>query len=90
MVNALASRLDIEVARDRVLWTQSYARGISLGLLRNAGAVQNRRGTTVTFVPDPQIFGEGARFRPDISMARSSAWPVPRHGDPLVLPARVA
>ena len=76
VVNALASRLDIEVARDRVLWTQSYARGISLGPLRNAGAVHNRRGTTVTFVPDPQIFGEGARFRPDVlyRMARSKAY----------------
>ncbi|MFO1118929.1 MAG: DNA topoisomerase IV subunit B [Rhodospirillales bacterium] len=76
VVNALASRLDIEVARDRVLWTQTYARGISLGPLRNAGAVQNRRGTTVTFVPDPQIFGEDARFRPDAlyRMARSKAY----------------
>jgi topoisomerase-4 subunit B len=44
--------------------------------LRNAGPVQNRRGTTVSFLPDPQIFGEGARFRPGLlyRMARSKAY----------------
>ena len=43
VVNALALRLSVEVARERVLWTQTYARGIPQGPLRNAGAVQNRR-----------------------------------------------
>lgn len=76
VVNALASRLNIEVARDRVLWTQTYARGAPQEPLRNAGAVQNRRGTTVSFLPDRQIFGEDARFRPGLlyRMARSKAY----------------
>jgi len=76
VVNALADRLDIEVARDRTLWTQSYARGKPTGRLKNAGPVQNRRGTTVTFHPDPQIFGEKARFRPGVlyRMSRSKAY----------------
>ncbi len=76
VVNALADRLVIEVARDRTLWTQTYVRGAPITPLANAGAVQNRRGTTVSFHPDPQIFGEAARFRPAelYRMARSKAY----------------
>ena len=76
VVNALAERLIVEVARERMLWTQTYARGIPQEPLRSGGAVQNRRGTTVSFLPDPQIFGEDARFRPELlyRMARSKAY----------------
>jgi topoisomerase-4 subunit B len=76
VVNALAEHLIVEVARDRILWTQAYARGVPQGPLRNAGAVHNRRGTTVTFVRDAEIFGADARFRPALlyRMARSKAY----------------
>jgi len=76
VVNALAERLSVEVARDRTLWTQAYVRGKPTGPLNNAGPVQNRRGTTVTFHPDPQIFGEKARFKPGVlyRMSRSKAY----------------
>ncbi len=47
----------MEVARDRSLWRQDYARGKPLTKLENAGPVQNRRGTTIRFHPDPEIFG---------------------------------
>ncbi|HEY0421315.1 MAG TPA: DNA topoisomerase IV subunit B, partial [Acetobacteraceae bacterium] len=57
VVNALSESLEVEVARDRVLWKQSYARGKPVTKLLNAGPVQNRRGTTLRFRPDPQIFG---------------------------------
>ena len=57
VVNALSDGLEVEVARDRVLWRQGYARGVPTGKLINAGAVQNRRGTSVRFHPDPEIFG---------------------------------
>ena len=76
VVNALAERLTVEVARDRQLWTQTYCRGVPQTPVTPAGAVQNRRGTTVAFRPDPQIFGERTRFRPDLlyRMARSKAY----------------
>jgi len=76
VVNALAERLTVEVARERTLWTQSYSRGRPDGPLRNAGPVQNRRGTTVSFYPDAAIFAADARFRPSIlyRMARSKAY----------------
>jgi topoisomerase-4 subunit B len=57
VVNALADLFEVEVARDRVLWRQSYARGKPTTALVNAGPVQNRRGTFIRFHPDPQIFG---------------------------------
>jgi topoisomerase-4 subunit B len=57
VVNALSETLEVEVARDRVLWKQSYARGKPTSKLLNAGAVQNRRGTQLRFKPDPEIFG---------------------------------
>ncbi len=76
VVNALSDRLTVEVARDRTLWQQSYARGRPLGPLENKGAVQNRRGTTITFHPDPEIFGAAARFRAGelFRLARSKAY----------------
>ena len=76
VVNALAEELQVEVARDRVLWRQTYKRGKPTGALKKAGAVSNRRGTTVRFRPDPQIFGERAKFDPArlYRMARSKAY----------------
>jgi topoisomerase-4 subunit B len=63
VVNALSEILEVEVARDRVLWKQTYARGKPTSKLVNAGAVQNRRGTTIRFKPDTQIF-EALQFSP--------------------------
>src|SRR3954462_4461318 len=57
VVNALSDAMEVEVARDRVLWKQSYARGKTKTKLINAGPVHNRRGTTIRFKPDTQIFG---------------------------------
>ena len=57
VVNALSEAMEVEVARDRTLWKQSYARGKPLTKLINAGPVQNRRGSSIRFKPDRQIFG---------------------------------
>ncbi len=75
VVNALSDSLLVEVARERKLWTQSYVRGVPKGPLKDAGAAPNRRGTTITFHPDPQIFGDKADVSPAQRerMARSPA-----------------
>ncbi len=75
VVNALSDALEIEVARDRRLWRQSYRRGQAQGAVEDGGPVNNRRGTTVRFHPDPEIFGE-LGFRPALlfQMARSKAY----------------
>ena len=57
VVNALSASMQVEVARDRILWKQSYARGKPTTKLINAGPVHNRRGTSIRFQPDPKIFG---------------------------------
>jgi topoisomerase IV subunit B len=76
VVNALSDRLEVEVARDRRLHRLCFSRGLPIGKIEDLGAVQNRRGTTVRFHPDPQIFGDGARFEPArlFRMARSKAY----------------
>jgi topoisomerase-4 subunit B len=60
VVNALSQTMEVEVARDRILWKQSYAQGKPRTKLINAGPVHNRRGTTIRFKPDPEIFGTHA------------------------------
>jgi topoisomerase-4 subunit B len=76
VVNALSEYLEVEVARDRTLFTQRYERGHPVTKLKNMGPVQNRRGTTVTFKPDEQIFGNDLGFKPSrlYRMARSKAY----------------
>jgi topoisomerase-4 subunit B len=76
VVNALSDRLHVEVARDRRLWTQDYARGKPTTKLRDAGPVQNRRGTTIRFHPDAQIFGTQTHFKPGplYRIARAKAY----------------
>ncbi|MFO1186696.1 MAG: DNA topoisomerase IV subunit B [Alphaproteobacteria bacterium] len=76
VVNALSDRLEVEVARAKTLYRQTYAKGHPTSKLKNLGAVNNRRGTKVSFHPDPEIFGKGARFKPArlYRMARSKAY----------------
>jgi topoisomerase-4 subunit B len=76
VVNALSEELRVEIARDKKLWTQNYARGKPKGKLKDAGKANNRRGTTIAFKPDPEIFGENATFRPALlyNMAKAKAY----------------
>src|SRR6185437_4032141 len=64
VVNALSDLLEVEVARGRKLYRQRFSRGVPQGGLELLGDVQNRRGTRTRFHPDPQIFGEDAKFEP--------------------------
>jgi DNA gyrase subunit B len=57
VVNALSERLDLEVRRDGYLWTQSYERGVPKGALKK-GKPTKDTGTTITFLPDLEIFEE--------------------------------
>ncbi|MGG7644511.1 DNA topoisomerase IV subunit B [Rhodovulum sp. YNF3179] len=75
VVNALSDRLRVEVARDRQLYAQEFSRGLPQGPIRPEGAAPNRRGTSVTFHADPEIFGT-LQFKPArlFKMARSKAY----------------
>ena len=55
VVNALSERLTVEVRRDGYVHTQSYERGKPRGPLER-GEPTTETGTTVTFLPDAEIF----------------------------------
>ena len=63
VVNALSDSMVVQVARNKELFEQRFSRGIPLGPIEKIGAAPNRRGTTVTFHADPEIFGNH-RFKP--------------------------
>ena len=75
VVNALSDSLITEVARDQMLYRIAFSRGKPLAAVETVGKVQNRRGTTQRFHPDPEIFGEhkfsAARL---FKMTRSKAY----------------
>ena len=55
VVNALSSRVDVEVKRSGKIWTQSYEFGKPVAPLKS-GAAAKTTGTKVTFWPDGSIF----------------------------------
>ncbi|MEJ7927772.1 DNA topoisomerase IV subunit B [Sphingobium sp. AN641] len=75
VVNALSSSTVVEVARNKDLFRQGFSQGLPLAPLERVGAAPNRRGTSVTFIPDTEIFGE-QRFKPARlhRLARSKAY----------------
>jgi topoisomerase IV subunit B len=75
VVNALSSELEVKVARDGFEWRQTFSRGKPASALEQLGP-SKKRGTSVRFSPDEQIFGEGVAFKPArlYRMARSKAY----------------
>jgi topoisomerase IV subunit B len=76
VVNALSSRLEVEVARSQKLYRMSFERGHPKGKLEDLGKINNRRGTRIRFKPDADIFGAKASFKPQrlFKMTRSKAY----------------
>ncbi|TNE41972.1 MAG: DNA topoisomerase IV subunit B [Sphingomonadales bacterium] len=75
VVNALSVDTTVEVARNRELFRQSFSKGLVQGPLEKVGAAPNRRGTSVSFIPDSEIFGTH-QFKPArlYKLARSKAY----------------
>jgi topoisomerase-4 subunit B len=76
VVNALSSLLVVEVARNQKLYRMTFERGKPKGKLEELGKINNRRGTSIRFKPDSEIFGTKAVFKPQrlFKMARSKAY----------------
>ncbi len=74
VVNALSSDTVVEVARERILYRQRFAQGATLGPLETVGAAPNRRGTSVAFTPDTEIFGPNCTSSP----RGCTSWSAPR------------
>ncbi|MEE2945251.1 MAG: DNA topoisomerase IV subunit B [Pseudomonadota bacterium] len=75
VVNALSDSLIVEVAKNKEVYQQGFIRGVPQGKLEKIGTTPNRRGTTVTFHADDQIFGKH-RFKPKrlMTLVRSKAY----------------
>jgi len=76
VVNALSSDTVVEVARDKQLYRQRFAKGQTLGPIEHLGLTPNRRGTSVAFTPDTEIFGSELNFKPQrlYKLVRSKAY----------------
>ena len=61
VVNALSTELTVQVFKDGNIYEQSYSRGAVLEDLKIVGTT-DKHGTSVYFVPDPEIFQETTVF----------------------------
>ena len=57
VVNALSAWMNVEIARDGYLWTQSYEKGKAITKLKK-GSKRKTTGTKISFYPDAEIFDE--------------------------------
>ncbi len=75
VVNALSDLMIVQVAKNKELFEQRFSRGVPQGPVEKIGAAPNRRGTTVTFHADPEIFGS-LKLKPArlFKMVRSKAY----------------
>ncbi len=58
IVNALTYSLTVEVKREGYIYRQDYKHGIPQSDLMTVGVTQSN-GTSITFRPDPELFGKG-------------------------------
>jgi len=90
VVNALASRLDVEVDREGHTWAASFRRGVTgefagpgpdaaftrkAGLRRLSRVTKRATGTRIRFWPDRQVFTKDARFSFDALTERAGRPP---------------
>ena len=64
VVNALSSKMKVEVFKKKKIFFQNYARGKALSKLVQKGKSNIVCGTRVTFMPDEIIFGKELSFVP--------------------------
>jgi DNA gyrase subunit B len=62
VVNALSAHVEVKVWRNQKIYTQRFERGFAVSGLEVMPSPENRTGTTVTFLPDTEIFKETVEF----------------------------
>lgn len=75
VVNALSEQFKAEVIRDKVLYRQTYSKGMLLGIEQEQ-APYNKKGTSITFSHDTEIFGNHLKLksRRVYELAKSKAY----------------
>ena len=74
VVNALSTQLDVHVHKNGKIHYQEYRRGHVVADLEVVGDT-DKTGTTVHFIPDPEIFTETTTFDFDKLNKRIQSWP---------------
>jgi len=69
VVNALSEKLELTIYQDGKIYKQLYKRGTPTGPLKIVGETK-KRGTEITFYPDPKIFKETTSLSFDTLSAR--------------------
>ena len=64
VVNALSSFMKVQVVRDGYLYVQEFSRGLPTTPLKKKDKINKNNGTSITFKPDTEIFGENNLFNP--------------------------
>ena len=64
-VNALSEELVLEIWRDGFTWEQTYSKGEPTSKLKKTGAVKQKTGTKVHFLPDKTIFTGSTEYNYD-------------------------
>lgn len=76
VVNALSDFLIVQIYKEGKLFKQSYSKGHKTSDLSSENVAKKLNGTSITFHPDPEIFGAGAFFKPEkiYELAKSKAY----------------
>ena len=76
VVNALSENLEVNVIRDHKAFNQRFSRGIPKTELVKGGSTKRKSGTAIRFLPDTEIFGRSAKYRPErlFKLVRSKAY----------------
>ncbi len=64
-VNALSSKFSAEIHRDGQIYVMEFEKGFTVTPLQDKGKT-DVTGTTITFLPDPEIFTQTTEFKFDI------------------------
>jgi DNA gyrase subunit B len=70
VVNALSADVEVKVWRNQKIYTQRFAKGIAVSGLEVEPSKEDRTGTTVTFLPDTEIFKDSIEFDFDTLASR--------------------
>jgi DNA gyrase subunit B len=62
VVSALSSQVEVTVRRNQKVHAQRFERGIAVSTLEITPSEDNRTGTSITFLPDLEIFKDGIEF----------------------------
>ncbi len=76
VVNALSSKLNIQVTKNFKIYSQDYSKGKILNKLKSKGKNRIKNGTQITFSPDPDIFGKNVIFNSEkiYELAKNKAY----------------